>query len=207
MSEEATSPAETAGQDFPAVIAAAQSEIQEAVERGGLRDDPFRFPLAALSTVLGTFPQLLEQIHTAAASGSQVLSPDALARIEEQAASRARKAIERNAAEAMKANRFRVFLAVAALSLGGLIVGGGIGYWRGYANGSTVGISTATGLQESLKNNPKAAADWLRLMQANDIESALGACKGDRVTTSPDGQKGCALPVWLDPAPTAPPPT
>lgn len=207
MSEKATSPAGTAGQDFAAVIAAAQSEIQEAVERGGLRDDPFRFPLAALSTVLGIFPQLLEQIHAAAASGSQVLSPDALARIEEEAASRARKAIERNAAEAMKANRLRAVLAVTALTVGGLIVGGGIGYWRGYANGSTTGISTASGLQESLKSNPQAAADWLRLMQANDIEAALRACKGDRVTTSPDGQKGCALPVWIDVAPTAPPPT
>lgn len=205
MSEEENSPADPAGHDFAAAIAAAQAEIGSAVERGGLRDDPFRYPLAALATVLGTFPALIEQVRDAAASGSQVLSPESLERIEAAASDRARRAIEREAKAAVQASRWRsIMLASGAIVLAAAL-GGAVGYWRGYDNGSDRALATANGLQQEITRDPHAAADWLRLMRANDIEKALAACRGDRINTTADGQTGCALPLWITPAPVSPP--
>ncbi len=52
--------------DFVAAVRVAQAEIADAVERSGLRDDVLRYPLAALSTTLGLFPEVLARMDAVA---------------------------------------------------------------------------------------------------------------------------------------------
>jgi hypothetical protein len=51
---------------FAIAICRAQAEIETAIERAGLRDDVLRLPCAALSTVLGVFPELVARMEAAA---------------------------------------------------------------------------------------------------------------------------------------------
>lgn len=50
---------------FTAKVQAAQADLQHGIDRAGLRDDPFRHPMQALSSVMGLFPEMVGQITNA----------------------------------------------------------------------------------------------------------------------------------------------
>jgi hypothetical protein len=59
-------PSSAAEDDFAAAVRTAQADINDAVQRGGLRDDVLRYPLAALSTTLGLFSELVTRLDAVA---------------------------------------------------------------------------------------------------------------------------------------------
>jgi hypothetical protein len=95
---------------------------------------------------------------------------------------------------------WRTSLLAGAAGLGLLLAGLGGGYWWGR---STDAIEINRSLDAlpaaALQFRPTDAAQWLKLIQNNDITKALAACADPR--TSPDGRPACNLPVWLGPAP------
>jgi hypothetical protein len=112
---------------FVAAIRAAQAEIENAVERGGLRKDALRYPLLAISTALGVFPDLVARMDAAAARvqppppppGKDVI--DAIARAVTQIVWRIRPAIER-----------RTQVIIIGMALGAALVGAGAGFATAY---------------------------------------------------------------------------
>lgn len=69
-------------EEFERAIAAAQADIATSIDRAGLRDDPYRYPLAALSTALGLFPHFLRHIDSAAGSSGAPIDAAVLKRLE-----------------------------------------------------------------------------------------------------------------------------
>jgi hypothetical protein len=116
-------PSSAAEDDFAAAVRTAQADINDAVQRGGLRDDVLRYPLAALSTTLGLFSELVTRLDAVA----ERLSPAPPAPSEEIVA-----AIER----AVRGVAFRIsgnidrrasIMVAAALILMG-VISGALGY-------------------------------------------------------------------------------
>jgi hypothetical protein len=112
---------------FVATIRAAQAEIENAVERGGLRKDALRYPLLAISTALGVFPELVARMDAAAARVQPPPPPpgkdvtDAIERAVTQIVWRIRPAIER-----------RTAVIIIGMALGAALVGAGAGFATAY---------------------------------------------------------------------------
>jgi hypothetical protein len=108
---------------FVAAIRAAQAEIENAVERGGLRKDALRYPLLAISGALGLFPELVARVDAAAARAQPPPPPpgkdviDAIERAVTQIVWRIRPAMER-----------RTQVIIIAIAFGSAMVGAGAGF-------------------------------------------------------------------------------
>ena len=186
--------AATGDEGFAKAVAAAQAEIAQGVERGGLRNDAYRFPLAALGSVIGVFPEFLSKVRQATHETRLPLDPASLVRLEEAAtegASRAAGALVR------AHNRRSVIvgsIAVATLALGAF----GVGYWRGHDDAITRFQLAEGGFAAMMHDSPTVASGWLALVRRNDYDTLMGACRGSSGFTTPEGRHACLAPLWLD---------
>lgn len=194
--------ATTGDEAFAKAIAIAQAEIAEGVERGGLRNDAYRFPLAALSTVIGVFPDFLGQVRQAAHETRLPLDPASLTRLEQAAAEGASRA---SSALVRAHNRRSVILgslAVAVLVAAGL----GGGYWWGRSDAITRFQLSESGFSSIMHDNPDAANGWLTIARLNSYALVMGACRKASQIVTPDGRHACLAPLWLDDEVAPPPP-
>ena len=194
--------AATGDETFAKAIATAQAEIAEGVERGGLRNDAYRFPLAALSTVIGVFPDFLGQVRQAAHETRLPLDPASLTRLEQAAAEGASRA---SSALVRAHNRRSVIigsLAVAVLVAAGL----GGGYWWGRSDTITRFQLSESGFSAIMHDNPDAATGWLTIARLNSYALVMGACRKASQIVTPDGRHACLAPLWLDDEKAPPPP-
>ena len=74
-----------------AKVAAAQAELQSSIDRAGLRDDPFRHPLQALSSVVGLFPEVAEELTASVHRARDPIGPAELERLVAAAAAGAER--------------------------------------------------------------------------------------------------------------------
>jgi len=120
---------------FVAAIQEARADIANGIDRGGLRHDPLRYPLAALSTVVGLFPGLLDEIHRAHAPWTQ----------DERRAAVADAVARMDARLAWRMIQFNRWAAGLALLLGMAMAGAawGGGYWWGYHAAEDLAWSTS----------------------------------------------------------------
>jgi hypothetical protein len=181
-------------------VRAAQAELQFGIERAGLRDDPFRHPLQALSSMMGLFPDLVEDLTAAIDRARQPLDPAALVRLEQAAA----KGADRRAAELARAHNRRTLLLAVVAMIGTFVVAGAGGFWWGHSAQTAAIASTEAGLSAAFRDGPAAASGWLNLMRANDGNLVRDACTASTVKTA-DGRRACAIGLWVDP-PTNPTP-
>jgi len=179
--------------EFEKIISETQKELHEAINKGGLYDDPLRYPLAALSKVLGIFPKFINQINNSNLSNLQILPPEYLNRIE----TTINKELQNNIKTTRRIKQWKLISYITGGIIFISLLCGYIGYWQGYNNGSIKMLTSINTLPNELKRNPKTALIWLNLIQANDIEKSLTVCHGDRINTAPNGQKGCDLPLWI----------
>ena len=190
------------GDAFSAAVKAAQEDIAQGVEKAGLRNDPIRYPLAAISTVLGLFPDFLRYMHDTVEEARQPLDAAALARMERavaEGASRASSALVR------AHNRRSVIVGslVVALFVG---VGLGGGYWWGRSDAITRFHLSEAGFAAMMHDSPAAATGWLALARVNDYDTLMGACHGSRGFVTDEGRHACLAPLWMDDDKVAPPP-
>ncbi len=190
------------GDAFSAAVKAAQEDIAQGVEKAGLRNDPIRYPLAAISTVLGLFPDFLRYMHDTAEEARQPLDAAALARMEKAAAegaSRASSALVRaHNRRSVVVGSLVVVLFVAA-GLGG-------GYWWGRSDAITRFRLSESGFAAMMHDSPAVASGWLALARMNDYDTLMGACHGSRGFMTDEGRHACLAPLWLDDEKAAPPP-
>lgn len=148
-----------AGDDLALAVEAARAEIEQAIERGGLRRDPLRFVLAALSAALGVFPEAVRRFEGAAAAERAPLSPKA----ETELLRRVEEAARRGAAAAGPAvNRRTSVVFGIALAAAGL-AGAAAGWSAGRASVPAEVVVAERGLRMSLG----AAEAWLPILRAN----------------------------------------
>lgn len=181
-------------QAFSQAIETAQAEIAEGVEKGGLRNDVYRFPLAALSTVIGVFPEFLSQVRQAAHETRMPLDPAFLTRLEQAATEGAYRS---SAALVRAHNRRSVVIgsvAVAVLVVGSLVGG----YWWGRSDAIGRFRLAEAGFAAAMHNSPAAATGWLSLARMNDYDTMMNACRGAGGFRTAEGRHACNAPIWLD---------
>jgi hypothetical protein len=181
------------------VVTAAQAELQQAIQIGSLRDDPLRHVLQALSTHLGA-------LHKVLTDGSLTLAQHIEAARQPVQDEQLRRAVvagvSTHTGAAIRAIRARTILIVAGVMLGVTLVGMGAGYWLGREAGFIAGSATAMRANATLSLLPPSeGAVWARLIANNpgSIAASMQQCE-KVITTTADGRKSCALPVWAEPA-------
>jgi hypothetical protein len=178
-------PADGENKPFIEAVREARAEIAAGIDRGGLRHDPLRHPLAALSTVLGLFPGFLDEIQRVRAPWTEderrAAVADAVARMDTRLAHRM-----------MQFNRW----AIAVALLLGMAIAGGAGaggYWRGYraAESQLLDIPATVGVALTGRD----AAVWRDLMRDNDI------ARVNRTCAQQNGRNACSFVMWAEPMP------
>jgi hypothetical protein len=195
------------------VIRAAQDELEQAIQLGGLARDPMRHPLRALSATIGAIHDLHragidhhERVRAALAIETRSAVERATAEMRAAEATtieRISMAIAASAEEAL-ARRVRVvdrntaLLAGAALFLV-IIAAAGAGYAWGRSATWAAYRQTETGLNAAFRDGPEAAHLWLSLVEANDPRQVIRGCTGGDAWSAPDGRRACRTAIWLDP--------
>jgi hypothetical protein len=177
-------------------VSVAQAELRTAVERAGLRRDPYAQVVDALSATLGLFPQLTQQLDAAVERGREPLDDTALERLQRAAATGA----DRRAAELARAHAHRtMMLAITVLMLIGCAGLAG-GYWWGRADAWSNFRTTDAALAVAFRDGPATAVRWLNLMRWNSLPEALKACdRGQSFIDQESGRRACSVPLWLEP--------
>jgi hypothetical protein len=192
---------------FEDAVAEAQADIASSLERAGLRDDPYRYPLAALSTALSLFPEFLRQMDATAARARTPLDAAALERLEKAAAHGA----ARYAGDLARTQLRRTALISGCILAGCVLIASALTGMACYRWGKATAIAgiheTEGGLEAAFRNGPDAASGWVRLMRLNDLPRVLAVCTGGRAFTDPaTGRRACLAPLWLDDEQAAAPP-
>ena len=182
---ERPTPATGENTPFTEAVHEARADIASGIERGGLRRDPLRYPLVALSTVVGLFPEFLDEIQRVRAPWTQderrAAVADAVARMDTRLVGRM-----------IQFNRW----AIASALLLGVALAGGVGvasYWWGYRAAEDRLIGVPADLGAAL--NARDAAVWLDLMRSNDI------ARVNRVCAAQNGRNACSFVMWSEPVP------
>ncbi len=183
---------------FTAKVQAAQADLQHGIDRAGLRDDPFRHPLQALSGVLGLFPELVGQLTGAVDQARQPIDPVAVEQAVERLEQAAVRGADRRAAELARSRNRRTLLTYGGTFAVGILAAAGGGFLWGQAAANAAVLQTNQQLALAFRDGPGAAAAWANLMRSNDANLMLAACTGLAVKTL-EGRKACNMPVWLDP--------
>ena len=203
------------------------NELREAVRRAGIqRDDPMMPLLTAMAhairflgertsrsdriaqeTSTQTIDTLLQGRLTADAETARFQA--GLASTEADIIQRVGTAIAHSADVALT-RRIRVFDRNTALSaaaalfiVAGACLGGG--YWWGHRVAADDIHQTELDLQAAFADGPATARMWLGLMQWNSLADALTHCHDPTTTSVEDGRRGCAIPLWIEPAPARAP--
>jgi hypothetical protein len=170
---------------FIEAIRAARAEIATGIDRGGLRHDPLRYPLAALSTVVGLLPGFLDEIQRARSPWTQderrEAVTDAVARMDARLVHRM-----------IQFNRWAIAI---ALSLGATIAAGvgAAGYCWGYRAAENRQIEVPAALGAAL--TARDARVWLGLIRDNDI------ARVNRTCAPQNGREACSFMMWAEPMP------
>jgi hypothetical protein len=177
----------SAGEDrtFIEAIQDARADIVNGIDQGGLRHDPLRYPLAALSTVVGLFPAFLDEIQRARAPWTEDERRTAIA-----------DAVTRMDARLVhRMAQFNRWAIVVTAVLGMAIVGGAWsgGYWLGYRAAEDRLASVPAAFGEAL--TCREAEAWLTLIQNNDIDRVRRNCAPQ------NGREACAFSLWTEPVP------
>jgi hypothetical protein len=175
----------SAGDDrtFIEAVRDARADIANGIDQGGLRHDPLRYPLTALSTIVGLFPAFLDEIQRARAPWTEDERRTAIA-----------DAVTRMDARLVhRMAQFNRWSIVAAALLGMAIVAGAWsgGYWWGYRAAENRLAPVPAALGEALTG--REAAVWLTLIQNNDIDQVRRTCAAQ------NGREACAFTLWTEP--------
>jgi hypothetical protein len=191
-----TETAAEAADGLEAAVEAARAELAEAVEAGGLRRDPLRFVLTALSSTLGVFPAAVRRVEAASETARQPLSPEA----ETELLRRVAEAARRGAATAGPSVARRTAVLAGMSLVGAALLGGACGWWAGRASVPAEVALADRGIRMSLA----ASEAWLPVLQANpDPRPALE--RGRVFRDERTGWRAGTITLYLEPG--GPPPT
>ena len=187
------------GQPSPdTTVATAQAELDYAVVRAGLVNDPLGHVIKAFSVAIGAMRDLssqsVEAVRVVTDEARQPMHADARAdmvkQVVEAAAAGARK-------EVLRLSR-RTLMVVMA-SVAGLIIASGV---TGWFIGSSLLAARVSSQEASVlaafRDGPEAAAIWATLMASNNGRLVAQICK-ETGARSDGGRRACVLGLWTEP--------
>jgi hypothetical protein len=178
-------PSASEDRTFIEAIQDARAGIANGIDQGGLRHDPLRYPLTALSTIVGLFPAFLDETQRARAPWTE----------DERRAAIAHAVTRMDARIVQRMAQFNRWAIVAAALLGMAIMGGA---WSGgYRWGHRAAENRLTPFPAALGAalTGRGAEVWLNLIQNNDIDRVRRTCAGQ------NGREACAFTLWTEPVP------
>ena len=116
--------------------------LQHGIDRAGLRDDPFRHPLQALSSVMGLFPDLVGQLACAIDHARQPIDPAGVDRAVERLEKAAVRGADQRAAELARSRNRRTLLICGGVLLAAVLAAGGVGFAGGQASANAAVYQT-----------------------------------------------------------------
>ena len=179
-----------------ATIREAQAELERAVVKAGLTNDPIRYLLEATSGALGAFLVGIEAMR-------RPMDTELRATLTAAHSDAMRREGKRLVASNIRRDAFLAGLGVVVL-----VVATGAGcYAWGRSAEATRSREVGGALAASLRDGSASGQRWLDLMHGNDILAALKRCEGNAVTRDAAGRRACAVPLWIDaPSASATPP-
>jgi hypothetical protein len=175
----------SAGEDrtFIEAIQDARADIASGIDQGGLRHDPLRYPLTALSNIVGLFPAFLDEIQRVRAPWTE----------DERRAAIADAVTRMDARLVHRMAQFNRWAIVVTAVLGMAITGGAWsgGYLWGFRTAENRLAPVPAALGEAL--TARDAEVWLTLIQNNDISRVRRTCAGQ------SGREACAFTLWTEP--------
>lgn len=171
-----------------ATIREARAELERAVAKAGLTNDPIRYLLEATSSALGAFlvgieamrrPMDVELREALVATHADVL---------------------RREGKRLLVSRIRRDAFLAGLAVTVLLLATGAGC---YAWGRSAEVAHSREIEGAVaglfRDGSASGQRWLDLMRSNDILAALQRCDGNNVRKDAAGRRACSVPLWLDP--------
>lgn len=187
-----------AGGDAASATRRARGELDAAVIKAGLEDDPLRHVLGALSSSLGA----LEGVQASIEAMRRPMDTELRTALLEAHGDAMRREAKRLVQSQLRRNL--LFAGVAGLAVSGLIAAAGAG---GYAWGRSTEAARSRevggALAASLRDGSASGQRWMDLMHGNDILAALQRCDGNSVAKDAAGRRACAVPLWIDPPNTS----
>ncbi|BAK85271.1 hypothetical protein K6L44_01370 [Gluconacetobacter entanii] len=198
--------------DFEGAIASARQDLQLAIAKAHLTDDPLGVALHAMSETLGAQAAL----YKATFNKYRDISAD-LDRARSDAVEAGRLELEGQKAgivqelapQLLKLTASQVKVQERTVKLKTLLMAGGIagvlaitaacvGYGTGWKNGRTNGLYDKGALFAALQEHgPGAETALIELVRNNDIPAVLSACRAHAFDQG--GRQACAAPLWLEP--------
>jgi hypothetical protein len=200
MSATAAAPAATMPRPDPrTAIDRARTELRLSVSKAELEGDPLGAVLDAFSTSLGAMGELLDHVN----ASRQPIDASARAEMTRQLVQACRADFVRQAEARSRRRAVLSGVGAAALLLGAL--GGGYLWGRSTEAGE---VREASGvLRAALSDGSASARAWADAIRRNDLVGLLARCEGRAVWAEAGGRRACAVPLWLDDAPTPAAPT
>ena len=195
----------------------ARTQLAQAIQVAGLKNDPLSKVLEAISTSMGVQHQLhvananmrrdlgarfREDLTEAIREAREPIDLDSIKRIEVAAGA----GVSKHAAALVRAHNRRTVLLTAGALVGALVAGCAGGWWWGHGSAITRFRLSEAGFAGMMHDSPAAATGWLNLARMNDYAMVMSACRGSSQFQTPDGRHACLAPIWLDDEKAAPPP-
>ena len=188
----------------------ARAQLAQAIQLGGLKNDPLAPVLQAISTSLDVQQQLhgaaarthrdavtgLRQAVTEAIEGArQPVDADSLARIEKAAG----KGADRHVAALVRAHNRRSVI-IGSVVVATFVLGAGTGcYWWGRRDGISQFQVAEAGFSAMVDNDPSSATGWVNIVRLNDYQQLMVACHGKQGFVDQSGRRACMAALWLEP--------
>lgn len=162
----------------------AKEALGEAVGRAGFRRDPFQHVLEAQAGIVDLYPDMLSLMD-------ELRQP-----VRDEELRRAVIAgVSTYTGAAIREIKARTILIVAGVMFATALVVAGAGYWLGRSTEAAKYVDVPAGLGIVLKRPD--AAEWLNLMQFNDISRANRTCAAQA------GGTACSIVLWTKPPTTS----
>jgi len=185
--------------DFDALVAEAQEQIDESIQRANLTRDPYGWIFSAQSLILGVLPRFVREI-------TQARQPWAIDERKELVRQIVRDDIQKEV-RILTAEGVRLSM-IWMVAAGFALLGAGylLGAWHSVAAvASAVKVAEATIIRTQGKLaalgdtlDPKAAENWVTLMQNNgDPQFQIARCEKDSIQTT---RTFCWFRMWVEPA-------
>jgi hypothetical protein len=191
----------------------ARTALHRAASASFLNGDPLAEQLLATSAAIGILTDIHEAAQTTRTEIAGTLkaqtdsvTKEASLRVEASTAAVLEKLAPQLAAAADRTMRqkfsllqARTIFLLAAILLAIATIPSAFTYAAGLNLGRTQGEIVGGTINTAMRYGPDAALAWSKLMQNNDPVPAMAICTKD-ITTTSDGRRAGAMPVWLDPA-------
>jgi hypothetical protein len=180
--------------DPRAAIGRARTDLRLAASKADLQGDPLGPVLEAFGASLGAMGALFEH----AEASRQPMDAKERAEMTRQLVQACRADFVRQAGARSRRAAILSGVGAALLLLG--VLGGGYLWGR---SAEVTEVRSATGvIRAALSEGSASARAWADAIRRTDLVGLLARCEGRAVWSDAGGRRACAVPLWLDDAPS-----